>query len=509
MLALNSLEIYNQRLRSILDNLHPEFSSNELSLRTFASNLNIPEPTRAVILFLAIKARYPDEKQFDLILNFLRYNSYETAIGHLIKNSSKADLARKLVPSNSLLTDISRYASIPEMSGIPRVVKNFVTSKAAIGISAGVWANGVFGPVGVSQNGKVIFSRKIWGKVPKRKIYWHLRKLFFDRSRKLASTFIYKAVLYLILKTNLDRILLRSSQLPKSCYIINPKSFSLLEIPSYSTQEMLKVWSQSLDMKYDRALVHDLLPMTHPNFFRLETFQEHIKYVDLLKQFSTLIVATPILKRELESMLDGSVYNSQIKVLALPSSFNKESLSAANNTSEQNFVFIGGYYSRKGLAKLVDLLDEFDESEINFTVSVIGTPNPLLDSYSELLYARIKSRPQVYKAFSPLPESKLTSLISNSLGVLYLSEAEGYGLPIIEALALNKIVVVINNELNTYFKELYGGIHLLDTPFSNATMIELCEIARKGKLFTEIKASLQHSLLPLDVNRWAERFIAI
>lgn len=502
--------IHEQRLALILKNLNLLDHDNTPTLTEFVEMESLPEKLRAAVLFLSVRAKYPNQQNITLISDWLRYSHFHFAIDYVLSGASRSDLIRELRPATPHLTDVTRYSSSPEMSGIPRVVKHFITSDAMANGSLGVWANGIFAPVELDNNAQVQFKKEIWGNFIRRRVYWHLRNLFVSHSSKWAGSIVYKAFVYIVTKLQVTRFLIKNLDLvsPNTCYLIDPKNFILVEVPSGGNSERLRVWSESIGINFNRVFVHDLLPLTHPEFFDADVFYEHLAYVDLLKSFDSLIVATPILQREFDNLLEDTTLSSRTKVLPLPVSLP----GGKTNTTGQlrkNFVFVGGYQKRKGLAQLVELLDHFDDSQITFTITVVGTPNTLRDPDEGKLYYKIKKRSNVFKVTSPLSDNDLATLIVNSTGVLYLSEAEGYGLPILEALSLNKIAIVLDNDLNRYFKQMYGGIHLLETPFSTVTLDELTEIAHQGNLFTETISNLRHSALPLDIAHWARELVSL
>jgi len=466
---------------------------------------------RSAITFLAIKGRYPSAAQVEDVVALLEATEFDKAIEKILRGTSFRDTRRLLVPSNEMLIDVTRYSRTSEMSGIPRVVRNLITSTAAKDASFGVWSDQVLGPVQISILGSVHFGKAVWGNLRgSHYLYFILRKLYFSKSSAIAHNKLISKILKLMNRMLFGRFLLRmvDIQAPRVGYIIGPQNLMIPEVPDAVNSELLRVWIDNVELKNTRCIVHDLLPLTHPQFFPKHAFSEHQEYLKLLNSCDTLVVGTPVLAEELRNSLDTNSADSRIECLPLPVSLksNSESITLQD---VPRLTFSGGYQARKGLKFLVDFLDTCDKSSIHFKVAVVGSPNLLSGREEDLLFSRIMKRQDIFEVHESLHDSMLADLIKTSAAILYISGAEGYGLPVLEALSLGVPVIAAGTPVNLHFSSEYGGIHLLSEKLSLQDLDALNEIARRGELWQSLKSSINTSRLPCDVEKWARDFLTI
>jgi len=501
----------DSRFELVLEVFGVDKAGYTTGLNDFVRDLSHSPGFRSAIVYLAIKGRYPDSKQIQNLIALLQNAKFDEAVAGIRRRSSYRDSRRLLVPAPGNLVDVTRYSRTAEMSGIPRVVKSFATSNPVKGSDFGVWSDQVFGPVQITKEGFVYFNRRVWGNARNaHQFYFLIRKLFFSKSPKLAKMKFLGLFLKALRRLLFGRLLLKMVDIhaPKACYIINPINFIIPEVPDGANSELLRIWIENTSLQKVRCIVHDLLPLTHPEYFPRHAFGEHEEYVKLLSACTTLIVGTPILASELAEKLELPEANSRIKVLPLPVNL-KSHGSVAANENLPLLTFVGGYQARKGLKGLVDYLESFKGSEIKFNVAVVGAPNLLSGHDEGRLYSRLLKQPDIYRMQDSLSDSDFADLIKSSAAVLYVSTAEGYGLPVLEALSLGVPVIATKTPVNEHFSERYGGIHLLETPYSSEDLIALNEIAQRGPLWQTLRASIKAETLPLDVETWARDLLAI
>ena len=498
------------RLRLILGEFNIEPTKYVDGMHDFLKDTELSCAFRSAILFLATRAGYPRHSDILEISEMLHREDFREAFKFIQKKCTRRDYSRIIVPSDSLLVDVTRYARNFEISGIPRVVKTLLTSRALENASVGVWSKQVFGPVDC-LDGSVRFPRHIW-KIQRNVflIYLILRRVMKTKSTKSSLGGVTARILRQIREVIPYNFFVKYLNMisPRACLIIGPKSLLIPEVPDAVNSELLRTWIEATGIEDVRVIVHDLLPLSHPHFFPNHAYEEHLSYLELLKVSQKLIVGTPILEDELMGAISKSESQSVIRVVPLPISHNPVSAPPPARKISQ-FTFIGGFQTRKGLSELVNFLGNFDISAINFKVVVVASAH-FSDSTETLkLLDKMHERPEIYEIKMGLSDSELFDLMHTSAAVLYLSRYEGYGLPILESLSIGTPVIAFPSPTNLHFSKQYGGIYFLADEIDKNNLSELNEIARFEGIRYELQKSINSSNLPTNKDTWSEQILSV
>jgi glycosyltransferase involved in cell wall biosynthesis len=172
------------------------------------------------------------------------------------------------------------------------------------------------------------------------------------------------------------------------------------------------------------------------------------------------------------------IYNGGPETPELPFG-NKSMIQEYLKTREPYFLFISEWRSTKGIFTLIDAFDLFKTDSKRAHKLVIGgkqTKNP------ELVFDRINRSPYRDDIITPgfVPEELLPSLYRNSAAFIFPSEYEGFGIPILEAMANSTPVIAANN---SSIPEVMGAAGLLfPTSDANGLALRMQEIVDDPKL---------------------------
>jgi glycosyltransferase involved in cell wall biosynthesis len=231
-------------------------------------------------------------------------------------------------------------------------------------------------------------------------------------------------------------------------------------------------------------LVHDLLPLDYPEYFRPGYEQLFDRRVETVLRHASALIATSrsVAERlELEYRRRGRA-PLPIHVEPLPSSLPVPPgpMQAEAELSEvPYFLALGTIEPRKNHLLLLNIWRQLAQSERSPPkLLIVGARGWENEQVLDVLDRGRLTRPHVL-AIKGLGDEALAILIRNARALLMPSFAEGYGLPVVEALSLNTPVIASDIPV---FREVSQGRaifrHPLDGPGWRAAIEDL---ARGGK----------------------------
>jgi len=198
-------------------------------------------------------------------------------------------------------------------------------------------------------------------------------------------------------------------------------------------------------------LIHDLLPLDYPEFFlpiEARAFQKRIAMA-LNRAHGFVVTSAAVAERLEEELRRRHLPGRPILVQPLPSPLERSvtgSLGDAGLAQTCYFVMIGTLEPRKNHQMLLALWRQMAERD---RTAGKTPPKLVLVGRNGWMNAHIRNeierggfiKPHIIE--SPhLSQSELSRLLANARALLMPSFAEGYGLPLVEALSLGTPVVV-------------------------------------------------------------------
>lgn len=481
----------------------------QVSLLEFLSNRAFTAELRAGISFLAVNGAYPTRAEFDPIRSLVALYQPERARRRLLTNAYPARTRRgTLVAADAALTDITRFAAERSISGIPRVVRNLILSSTGQHLTRIVWSHGRPGVVTVDANtGAVAFPTSNWIR-GNRRARWGSAFINFLQDLAGHSPGVAFALFSVARWIPVPAVVLGARRPePLSSVLLQNTTMVIAEVMPRDVADRLTTWQGvGLNVK-TRFVVHDFLPLTHSRFFSPASTYEHLLNLKAFAGSEAITVATPLLAAEFRSFCDAIGRPAPpIEVVPLPIATASHARFGSPKPSNPYVVFMGGFESRKGLSEFVEYVLAHRTPADNFTAVIVGRPPVITERHQHALVDTILRNRDVFQLTSGLTDTDLAVLMAEALAVVYVSDAEGYGLPVLESLAVGTPVITTSNQLNRHLKNLYGGV--LDVFDESTATIAVIRALSEASPRASIVSTINRAALPCDVDAWAASITA-
>jgi glycosyltransferase involved in cell wall biosynthesis len=186
--------------------------------------------------------------------------------------------------------------------------------------------------------------------------------------------------------------------------------------------------------------VHDLLPLDHPELFPKAWRPFHSRMISaILKRANGIIVASDVIRERVERELSQHRRSGvKIHVAHLPPSpIFRAPLTNALLQAHPYFVMCGTIEPRKNHPLILELWRRLRRQQNGKTPRLILIGKRGWGSEQTFaMLDRDRSLRSIVLEANALPDSIQHWLLSNACGALFPSLAEGYGLPLVEALSL-------------------------------------------------------------------------
>jgi glycosyltransferase involved in cell wall biosynthesis len=185
-------------------------------------------------------------------------------------------------------------------------------------------------------------------------------------------------------------------------------------------------------------IYYDALPMTHPDFFRLDVDREIplIRYNATVARSENVAFISSSIRKVFETRIARRTLRS-----AVVTPLGADGLVAVppEAPATPTFTVVGTIEPRKRYPMVLDAFEQLWLEGHDYRLTVIGSPASDAGTVERL--RRHSEKPRV-TWLEQADDDDLATVLSRSSAMVFVSEAEGYGLPPLEALAVGCPVIV-------------------------------------------------------------------
>lgn len=191
-------------------------------------------------------------------------------------------------------------------------------------------------------------------------------------------------------------------------------------------------------------LVHDLLPLTHPEFFPYHAGELHLHWCELLKDIDAKLIA--ISNRVKNDLLAYGF--KDVCIVHHGSNKNLEIFQNIAKNKTPTFICVGTIEERKGIKAICLAFERLALIGANAKLIIVGRMGRVDDDFRTFL-EQGEHENIIYKGFCS--DDELAELYATSHALIAASYDEGFGLPLIES-----GLPVIARDIEI-FREVLGG----------------------------------------------------
>ncbi len=243
--------------------------------------------------------------------------------------------------------------------------------------------------------------------------------------------------------------------------------------------------------------VHDLIPLDHPEWFsRQFSSLYRLLMPALIKRAIHIIAVSEYTKQRIIRILGAEERKITIIPNGIDDRFKPQPATEINRVTESLSIPKGPYLlsvcslePRKNLARLLAAWAIFNERDSQATLVIAGAKG----SGSVFKAANLGAVPRQVIFTGYVPDEDLPALYSGARAFVYPSLCEGFGLPVLEALATGTQVIAANT---TSIPEVAGPSTFLVDPMSiHEIAAAMDSVLRQTSDLTALSRGLSHARL--------------
>jgi len=412
--------------------------------------------------WLALTGCYPDKFEFKDFATQVTIYGLPQAVQNVLTNKSKVtETARNLIavelvtPKHAHLVDVTHTYSAPYLTGIQRVV--FGVTDGPKNVSTFIWV----GDSGIIQE-KVMRMAEV-SESPPSALGWRIRVVHYlhaqvpklDKSRigtrlRILSLPLARTIKRRLVARDVDKQVKSNPNQKWTNLLILNTSMTVPEIPA--SLRHICIYESILENEIVpvQIILYDFIPFFHAwtvhygnrghlnSYIRIVLLANRIVSISsLVQEQAKLITQAFRLERN-----EWSKRKQTFDYMTLPSGL-KPAMTGEFEKQRNLVVMAGSLEPRKNHIQFLSALELLVKDDARIKARILGSAGWENEHILEKIHD-LQSKGVDIERLGNLTDSEMRTLIAEAQVLLQISEAEGFGLPIAEALALGTKVIVSN-----------------------------------------------------------------
>lgn len=377
--------------------------------------------------------------------------------------------------------DVTNVYQNPMKTGIPRVVLNLATQLSSISADNKLLVfNGTrYFEISLDElltpnNQKSSISKKILHKI----IEW-LRQGFSKLSEGTIKDCFRRSLASTIIKFLIRNPIKANSRPGSEIVLLSTDNFLILDIVTDAKRidfllELKKRSSFTLV-----TLVHDMIPHYNPQYCVPSFVAEYSQYLKVIMESNLILSISQTALQDVKNYLLTKNKEARMEVITLPitvfSTCSHQEIAETINTNKPFFMYVSTFAPHKNHKRLLEAYQAICESHEKILVPnlVLIAGSSWWKSSLEKAFDDLESAGISFQVLEKIEDCCLGALYGNARFTTYLSEIEGFGLPILESLSF--ATPVLSSSIGSMLEVSQGGGAISIDPFNKGTIINSLE----------------------------------
>jgi glycosyltransferase involved in cell wall biosynthesis len=458
-----------------------------------------------VTAYLVISGCYPDRDQYNRFLYELQVAGSipgcKSLIWKLSRNSMDLHFMLNVqltVSRHKNLIDVTHTKNAPYLTGIQRVVGEIAAASSDVVVFSWEYGCGIIQEANLNRNEATINGSEIkftWQRALIARLHGvvpYLERRYLTNKFKKLMLPLAKKVKRKLLNNEITNHKQSTSGLVLNLFVID-NVITLIEIPEKINQiSYYEILIESNSLTF-QVVLHDFIPFFHAWTVHPSNRGHLNSYVRLVLIADRVVAVSRLIAEQAELVikafrLERTNWESRpylVEYSTLPPGLHRDSADNFVKISNQ-IVMLGSLEPRKNHLQFLAALEILFNKGILFDALIIGSTGWENEHLLEKIF-QLKSKGLSVERISGAKDAEVKTLIGTSRVLVQISEAEGFGLPVAEALELGTEVIVSSvrplRDMNSKYIhvvplgdaiELAAKIHeLIETPHPRIDNVDI------------------------------------